>query len=35
VQQAIERELSLVDEKVETYSSKGVVNKKVSNRSKG
>jgi predicted HicB family RNase H-like nuclease len=35
VQQAIERELSLVDEKAETYSSKRVVKKKVSNRSKG
>jgi len=35
VQQAIERELSLVDEKAETYSSKSVVKKKVSNRSKG
>jgi hypothetical protein len=35
VQQAIERELSLVDEKAEIYSSKRVVMKKVSNRSKG
>lgn len=35
VQQAIERELSLVDEKAETYSSKRVVKKKFSNRSKG
>jgi predicted HicB family RNase H-like nuclease len=34
VQQAIERELSLVDEKAETYSSKRVVKKKISNRSK-